>query len=234
MEQGKGTDPRGASPERAGGGADGHPFEASKSGSGTPTAKATNLLPPPRFPVRLAWLFYGALAALAVVWRYLFDGELPWSAPGRAPLPLAVRLAAGLGVGLAGVWLSRRWEARSALGARLSAELSQAIGPVTAPMAWSLGLASGLGEELLFRGAIQPHLGWLWASALFGAVHFLPGPGLWIWTVYSFAGGLALGGLFAWTGDVVAPVTAHVVLNGLQLQWTATRPGSLSRPPSGP
>ena len=40
--------------------------------------------------------------------------------------------------------------------------------------------------------------------------------------------------LFAVTGDVVAPVVAHAVLNGLQLQWIAARREPVSRPPSVP
>ena len=54
-------------------------------------------------------------------------------------------------------------------------------------------------------------------------MHYLPGPGLWIWTVYAFGAGLVLGALFQWTGDVVAPVVAHTVLNGMNLSWLGRR-----------
>ena len=178
-----------------------------------------NLLPAPQFPTVLAWGFYAVMALLAVLWRFWWDGELPWSVPGVEPLALPIRLAAGIATGLAGVALSRWWIARSERGARLSDELGRMLGPMAAGTAWGLALASGLGEELLFRGAAQPAIGWLLASALFAAVHYLPGPGLWIWMLYAFGAGLVLGALFHWTGDVVAPVTAHAVLNGLNLSW---------------
>ena len=183
----------------------------------------TNLLPGQDFPVRLAWAFYGLMVAVALVWRGLWDGDVPWSAPGVAPLALPIRLAAGVGVGLAGVVLSRWWIARSERGARLSDELARMLGPMGLGTAWGLALASGFGEELLFRGAAQPALGLWIASALFAAVHYLPNPGLWIWMLYALGAGLVLGGLFQCTGDVVAPVTAHAVLNGVNLGWLGRR-----------
>ena len=84
--------------------------------------RQANLLPDRGFPVGLAWAFYAAIVAVALLWRLWWDGQLPWSAPGTAPLPLLIRFAAGLGVGLLGVWLSRRWIDRSVRGKRLSEE----------------------------------------------------------------------------------------------------------------
>ena len=182
-----------------------------------------NLLPEQGFPVRLGWAFYALMVVLAFVWRGLWDGGVPWSAPGTALAPLPIRLAAGAGVGLAGVALSRWWIARSELGTRLSDTLGQILGPMGMGTAWGLALASGVGEELLFRGAAQPALGLWIASVLFAVVHYLPGPGLWIWMLYALGAGGVLGGLFHWTGDVVAPVTAHTVLNGLNLSWLGRR-----------
>lgn len=182
-----------------------------------------NLLPAQRFPVGLAWSFYAAMVIAALLWRGWWDGQLPWSAPGTAPIPLLLRFGAGLGTGLLGVGLSRWWIDRSERGRRLSDELGRVLGPMGAGTAWGLALASGLGEELLFRGAAQPAIGLVLASLLFAAVHYLPGPGLWIWTLYALAAGLILGGLFQWTGDALAPVTAHAVLNGINLSWLGRR-----------
>ena len=190
---------------------------------GTAPRMQANLLSEWKFPVVLACSFYAAMALLAGLWRLWWDGALPWSAPGVEPATLPVRLGAGVATGLAGVALSRWWIGRSELGSRLSDELGRMLGPMAAGTAWGLAAISALGEELLFRGAAQPAIGWLLASALFAAVHFLPGPGLWIWMLYAFGAGLLLSALFQWTGDVVAPVTAHAVLNGVNLSWLGRR-----------
>lgn len=199
--------------------ADGNHFDP----LGDPVSRGTNLAPASGFPVRLAWGFYAAMATVAVVWRWLVDDASAWNAPEQALQPLPVRVVAGVGVGLLLVALSRVWTARSAAGARLAAQLSAVLGEVGPVAAWGLALASGLGEELLFRGALQPQVGLLLASLLFGAVHYLPGPGNWVWSVASAGAGLVLGGLFLWTGDLVAPVLAHVVINGLNLGWLGRR-----------
>ncbi len=198
-----------------------YPHGDSDSAAAPSGRRPANLLTERRFPVGLAWGFYAAMAAIALLWRGFWDGQLPWSVPGASPLPLAVRIVAGVVVGLAAVGASRWWIGQSERASRLSEELGRMLGPMSASAAWGLALASGVGEELLFRGAAQPALGIVLASLLFAAVHYLPGPGLWIWSLYALAAGLVLGGLFEWTGDALAPVVAHAVLNGVNLNWLA-------------
>ena len=41
----------------------------------------------------------------------------------------------------------------------------------------------------------------------------------------SIGAGLLFGVLFEWTGNLIAPATAHVVVNGLNLRWMAERAG---------
>lgn len=82
-----------------------------------------------------------------------------------------------------------------------------------------LALLSSLGEELLFRGLLQPWLG-LWVQALlFGLAHQLPGPSRWIWAGWAFLVGLALGALFELTGSLLGPLAAHALVNGLNLSF---------------
>ena len=97
------------------------------------------------------------------------------------------------------------------------------LGSLSVPNALLLALASGLGEELFFRGALQPRVGWLVSSLLFGAVHFVPRRDMLPWTGFALAMGGVLGGLFAWTGNLVAPIVAHVVVNGLNLPFLVSR-----------
>jgi Na+-transporting NADH:ubiquinone oxidoreductase subunit NqrB len=81
-----------------------------------------------------------------------------------------------------------------------------------------LALASGLAEEALFRGALQPQIGLVAASLVFGLAHFAPRRELLPWTGFSVLAGFLLGGLYAWTGNLVAPVIAHVGINAVNLR----------------
>jgi membrane protease YdiL (CAAX protease family) len=179
-------------------------------------------------PAALSWrlvlLFYGAMLGLALIWRFAVDGVIPWrEAPTEVVLPLAWRIGAGLGAGLAVVGASRLWTVRSAAGRAVAAELGRLIGPVSAPRAWLLALSSGLAEEAFFRGALQPRVGWLAATVLFAALHFVPTRQLRSWALFALVAGGLFGALFAATGDLLAPALAHIVVNGLNLRWLGSR-----------
>jgi len=76
-----------------------------------------------------------------------------------------------------------------------------------------LAMASGVSEELLFRGWLQPEVGIVAASLLFGAAHVWDRRAL-PYGLYAAAMGFVLGGLFTYTGrGLWAPILAHVVNN---------------------
>jgi len=78
---------------------------------------------------------------------------------------------------------------------------------------------SGLDDRVVeFRGALQPWLGYVAASLLFGLAHFVPRRELWPWTGFAVLAGFGLGWLFEATGNLVAPVVAHIGVNGINLR----------------
>jgi membrane protease YdiL (CAAX protease family) len=177
-------------------------------------------------PIPLRWvlIFYGALGALALAWRVWVDGTLPWrTLPDAALAPLWLRLGLGLGAGLALVAASRFATARTRAGRALADELSALLGPLSTGRALGFALASGLAEEAFFRGALQPRVGLLAATVLFAAAHYVPRPGLRVWSLFALAAGAVFGSLYEWTGDLLAPAVAHAVVNGLNLRWLARR-----------
>jgi membrane protease YdiL (CAAX protease family) len=186
---------------------------------------------PARLPlVPLALAFYGVLLAAAVGWRMWADGVGPWRADQAAPLwPLPARLAAGPGTGALLVAASRLWTAHSTAGRRLSDELAAALGPIATWQGLVLAGASGLAEEAFFRGALQPRVGWPLATLAFGLAHFHPRPSLRLWSASALIAGLAFAALFAWSGDLVAPVLAHATVNAVNLRWLAERARDLRR-----
>ena len=103
--------------------------------------------------------------------------------------------------------------------------LAEAVGPVSVPNLVLLALASGLAEEMLFRGALQPRVGLVLASLLFGCVHFVPRREFLPWTVFAILAGLLFGAIFEWTGNLIAPVVAHILVNGVNLPLLMRRYG---------
>jgi hypothetical protein len=168
---------------------------------------------------------YGVLAAAAAGWRLAVDGVWPWGeGPDEPVAPLPLRVGAGLAAGAVLVAASRVASARSAAGRALAVELGRLLGPLSARRAWLFAGASGLAEEAFFRGALQPRVGWLAATVLFAAAHFVPVARLASWALFALVAGALFGALFAATGDLLAPVAAHVLVNGLNLRWLARRP----------
>lgn len=76
--------------------------------------------------------------------------------------------------------------------------------------AWELfaiAAFAGIGEEVLFRGVLQPRVGWFIASILFGLAHSITPTYV---IVASVLGGL-LGQLQVVCGNLWAPIIAHAV-----------------------
>ena len=94
--------------------------------------------------------------------------------------------------------------------------------PSTPTIAW-LALTSAVGEELFFRGGLQPLIG-LWPTAiLFGLLHGGFEPKLRLWAVFATIAGVLLGYLSFWTGNLQAAILCHLTVNFLNLQQLARR-----------
>ncbi len=88
-----------------------------------------------------------------------------------------------------------------------------------------LSLFAGTGEELLFRGAIQPLLGIWVTSLIFVAIHGyfkFQKPGHWIFGGLMFGLSMLLGVLFEYAG-LMAAMSAHALYDVLMLWWVQKR-----------
>lgn len=81
-----------------------------------------------------------------------------------------------------------------------------------------LGAAAGIGEEWLFRGALQPSLGLVATSLVFGLAH-VGGWKMLPFGVWASIMGLILGGLAITTGGLIAPIVAHGVYDMMALEY---------------
>lgn len=76
-----------------------------------------------------------------------------------------------------------------------------------------LALISAVGEEILFRGAIQPFLGLWFTSLLFGLLHLDPEGGISAWTLWAVLAGVLLGAVVQVTGSLWPAIMIHFVVN---------------------
>ena len=173
----------------------------------------------------LAWVLYLAMAMGGALWIGLREGVIPL----RLFLDLQgwwIDLLLGLGAAalLLGLWKGA--ERAFPLARELEAQLSEVLGPLKPGEAVALALLSGFAEELFFRGAVQGTVGWPLAALLFGFVHTGPGRAFRLWTVFALLAGFLFGALMALRGNLLGPVTAHFVVNAVNLARLARREDS--------
>ena len=133
--------------------------------------------------------------------------------------------AAALALGAATVAFSRVGARRFEWLARLEAHIRRMLGPLGRGEIAAIALVGPLGEELFFRGMLQPALGsalrapvagLALATLLFAALHTVPDRGgelLWAWTAFALVLGAALGALFLATGSILPPLVLHATVN---------------------
>jgi membrane protease YdiL (CAAX protease family) len=160
----------------------------------------------------LAGLLLSAGRGDADVYRASEERALWW----HAVSPLL-----GVALGLAVVALTRVVVARSAWGRQLHTEFRALLGDVTGREIAILAVASAIGEEVLFRGALQPWIGLVPQAVLFGLLHIGPSRRFLPWTAWALAMGLAFGGMVTLTGDLGGAIAAHFIINFMNLHFIA-------------
>ncbi|MGI6552258.1 MAG: CPBP family intramembrane glutamic endopeptidase [Bacillota bacterium] len=121
---------------------------------------------------------------------------------------LAVAVAAAVAVG--GVY-------------RIFSPLRRSVAPVlhsmkeefVLPGLLFMGIGSALGEEILFRGVLQPLLGIFVSSFIFGLLHTGGKRALWGYGLAAFGIGMVFAHIYQISGELLIPVIAHGVYNGL-------------------
>ena len=157
--------------------------------------------------------FYLVLWLLAMGTIFL-QGRLTWilffpTERTTAPTHLLWGLGAALLLIALSLYASRNF--------RWARQLDQEFRRILVPLAgWQIGaiaLFSGAAEEVFFRGAIQPLLGLIPTSLLFGAVHLIPRKVFLPWAAYAAFAGLLFGSLFELSGTLFPNSLAHVAVN---------------------
>ena len=84
-----------------------------------------------------------------------------------------------------------------------------------------VSMAAGLGEELMFRGCLQPLLGLVPAAVVFGLAH-VAGARMAAFGLWATGMGLVLGVLTAMTGGLLAAVVAHACYDMMAFHYLTT------------
>lgn len=172
--------------------------------------------------VRLAALFYGALAVAAALWNGLRGRRFAVadSIPGSLLLGLlAAAVTVALGLAVYGLVPAMR---------RIAGELAPLlVDRMSRADLVLISVFSGVGEELFFRGAVQPEFGLTVAALVFGLVHVGPDRRYLVWTMWAVVAGFLFGYLYRFSGGLLAPVVAHTLHNAVMfLIWKHSRKGN--------
>ena len=176
--------------------------------------------PAPNSLLRLALAGELLLVLLALVWASYRDLPLNVIA---GPWPRDVAIGAGAAAALAIVnygLLCRAPAVRPVRAIRRVYRdlLKPAFAGIGVREVVVISLAAGIGEELLFRGVLQPEIGLIPASLVFGALH-TGGRGTLAFGCWVTLMGAVLGLLAAATGGLLAPIVAHALYDAAALVY---------------
>ena len=167
----------------------------------------------------LAVLGEGGLAIAGGVWLFAAGHPVRLGATWSA---LAAGLAAAGVLSLVQWWVQRGAPDIGAVEAMR--ELQRAVfEPLFAPLSVAelvaISVLAGIGEEILFRGAVQASFGWPIATLAFGACHLGVSRRGWVLGVWATLAGGVLAALAMATGGLVAPIVAHAGYDLAALLW---------------
>ncbi len=143
--------------------------------------------------------------------------------PTREPVWLAISPGLGLALGLLVVGATRLATKHLQWARDLHSSFRDLLGPLTGKEIVILALASSIGEELLFRGALLPWFGVWIQGTVFALLHVGPGRRFIPWTISALVLGFAFGWLAQWTGNLGGPIAAHFAINFLNLRYIVGR-----------
>jgi hypothetical protein len=171
-----------------------------------------------------------ALGIVALVWAMRSDTEIAY----RFDIE-TLAIALGLSVALAIVnfslfFLGRRFEFTRYVYTFFDDEIFPLLREATVVDIILLAAVAGFSEELLFRGMLQPRMGLIASSLLFGLLHG-PDYKLWPFAAWAAVVGAGFGLVYRETNNLAIPMLVHAFYDGLALayiRWTAPRKGDLA------
>jgi membrane protease YdiL (CAAX protease family) len=165
-----------------------------------------------------AVLTYSVITLAGLVLMRWQDIDAGLAIFGASDSDFLLHTGVGVACGLAVVALSRALSAWGPMS-RLEDLLRETLGPLDTPTIAVLAVTSGIGEEVLFRGAMQPFLGFWLTALVFGLLHGGTMRRFRGWVVFAILAGLLFGALAILTGDLLAPILCHFTVNYFNLHY---------------
>jgi membrane protease YdiL (CAAX protease family) len=142
-------------------------------------------------------------------------------------------LGAGVCVGAGTIAATQTLVRRAAWARALHSALRPAVHGAADGSLLALAVASGLGEELLFRGLLVQVIGIAASSLVFGALHQIRGRARWWWMALAAGMGVVLALIFRATGSLLGPIVAHAAINAANLRYLRDNDPEPRRRPLG-
>jgi len=164
----------------------------------------------------LVTIAISAIVFLALTKLWLYFSSLSLFTARSEPWDYVIGMGLGIGITLMGLLVYWLWP-----GYRRSVD--SYLNLVLPPLTWAdlilLGPLPGLSEELFFRGTLLPTFGLntegvLLTAVCFGLLHFSKLEN-WPYVIWAIIVGTILGVSTLWTDNLLVPVIAHIVTNGL-------------------
>lgn len=171
---------------------------------------------------RFAWTIYLLLAIGGAIWiGFQRDGLRLEQLVDPARWWRDVLWGLAAAAVLLGLWeIGRRILPAARELERTLADLLSGLEP---DQALGLAVVSGFAEELFFRGAVQGQWGLWIAALLFALLHSGPGRAFSLWSAFAAVAGVVFGLLTWHTGNLLAPILAHILVNALNLSRLVRR-----------
>ena len=167
---------------------------------------------------RMSTILYGAMILAGMLLMRFGQNNLAHAFTVPSDLSERVRiLAAGLLAAGSLLTSSAALESWNESFRSLKKMFIKLIGPASTWVAIWLAFLSSFGEEILFRGAIQPSLGLLPTSILFGLAHVGPDGKVGVWSFWACGAGLVLGWTFRETNCLWPAIMGHFLVNSVSL-----------------
>jgi membrane protease YdiL (CAAX protease family) len=167
----------------------------------------------------LAVVGEGALAIAGGVWLFAAGHPVRLGATWTA---LCAGVAVAGGLALVQWWLQQRAPRVGPVDAMRDLQRT-VFEPLFAPLSTAelvaISALAGIGEEILFRGAVQATFGWAIASIAFGVCHLGLSARGWVLGVWAALAGAVLAGLAIATDGLFAPIVAHAGYDLAAFLW---------------
>ena len=163
-----------------------------------------------------ASVWYGLMTFVAVLWLWLRDRQevLSSQATGEVGALVSLLIGAVAGFGISGViWLLARYLPPFA---RLESRLKDAVGEPAEAEIVVIALASAIGEEIFFRGALLDQVGPYFSTLIFGLLH--TGPALLLWGLMATVLGLVFAMMVEGGLGLLSVTVAHALINFITLR----------------